>query len=326
MKTKKIIFKSILAITFAVFIIEGCKKKEEPAPVPVPVIPFVSPTDSSSHQKRADDQSNIENQSNQAIDDANSTLMGVSTTRTSCGMTVDSSQKADGIITMNYDGTVECLSKKRSGSITLKLKVSNGVITRWSTPGAKLELTYNSYKVTYLPSNKSIIFNGTHSMTDVTGYTLLSILNGTTILCKIRGSMQITYDDGSQRTINTARTRSYDVKISYPFPSPSDHCDITESGDSTLSGIPNTAFWGYNRVNDYYTVVISEPIKYKTMGACLYKPKGIAIITWGTHQITINYGVPQNGPYPDAASCPWGVQYMWTFNSVSYSFKLPYNW
>jgi hypothetical protein len=71
---------------------------------------------------------------------------------------------------------------------------------------------FNSLAITRLSDNKTITLNGTHTYTNVSGGSLIELPNepaGTTITHSITSSnMQITFDNGAQRTWNVDRQRA----------------------------------------------------------------------------------------------------------------------
>src|ERR1035437_9879011 len=102
MKTKKLLFMSVVAIAFVMFIIAGCKKKDTTTNTnPVSV---ANTADGIQQTQKTSDQSDAENGSNQAMDDCNSVLQGVSTTRsiqtTYCNMSIDSSNGSHGTLVL----------------------------------------------------------------------------------------------------------------------------------------------------------------------------------------------------------------------------------
>lgn len=305
MKTKNSILWSLVAITFAIFIITGCKKKEEEAPVPV------VPSENASQTQRVSDQSNTENESNQAMDEANSAMGNVSTTRStqSCGMTIDSSLKAQGKLTLNYDGST-CSGKIRTGSITIQLPYSGGVITTWSTAGATATLTFNNYKVTYVATNKSLTFNGTHSVTNVNGGGWIQLYLGTPIIHKVRANMQLTFDDGTTRTWMAAEKRT----ITYN--NVSEVLKASTIGDTAIGGHLNVAFWGTNRVGESFIIDMPTAFSYDLNNPstnCIYKPLTGVIVHYGVlHSITLTYGVDANGVIVTPGVCPFGYKFSWT--------------
>jgi len=307
MKTKHSIFRSIVAICFAIFIISGCKKKEEEAPAPTPV----PTTDGSTQQsQRASDQSSFENETNQAMDDANSALQGVSTTRgvqVYCNMTIDSSQKAIGKLTLNFNG-LDCSGmKNRTGAIVIQLPYNGSTVTTWSTAGATASLTFNNYTVTYVSNNKSIIFNGTHSVTNVNGGGWLTLYLGTPIVHKVRADMQLTFDDGTTRIWKAAkkRTLTYIGGV----------LKVTMAGDTVIGSYNNVAFWGVNRMGENFTVDVPTAFSYDMVNPgtnCTYKPLTGVIVHYGVaHVLTLTYGVDTNGNSVTPGTCPYGYKISW---------------
>ncbi|MES2140259.1 MAG: hypothetical protein V4511_11180 [Bacteroidota bacterium] len=316
MKTNKTIFKSIVAVAFAAFLIVGCKKEEEP------VAPIVTPAENASQTTRASDQSNTENESNQAMDEANSALGAVSTTRSvqSCGMTIDSTYKSIGKITLNYDGTA-CSGKIRTGSITVQLPYSNGIITTWSTAGAIAKLTFNNYKVTYVSNNKSLTFNGTHSVTNVNGGGWIQLYFGTPIVHEVRANIQLTFDDGTTRLWNAK------VKRTLNYNNVTEVLKASTIGDTAISGHNNVAFWGVNRIGESFIIDMPTSFSYdinNPITNCIYKPLTGVIVHYGVaHQLTLTYGVDASGY--TATSCPFGYKFSWTDgNGANQQLILPY--
>lgn len=309
-----------MAITFAIIIIAGCKKKEEPAPVTPP--PIVSPTDSASQTTRASDQTNVENESNQAMDEANSALGQVSTTREiqACGYTIDSSQKLIGKITLNYDGA-PCNGKIRTGSITIQLPYNGTTITTWSTIGAKAILTFNNYKVLYVSNNKYMTYNGTHSVTNVNGGGWVQLYLGTPIVNKVRSNMQISFNGGTAIEWNSAklRTLTYTGGV----------LKVTMAGDTTIGNYDDVAMWGINPMGDHFTIDVPTDYTYDIINPgtnCIAKPLTGVIKYYGvTHVITLTYGVDVNGYTVLPGVCPYGFSFSWTdAQTITHQVVLPY--
>ncbi len=300
METKKIIFKSIVAILFSAILITGCKKDKE----------AIAPADDMQQQSiAANDQSNVENESNLCLDDANSTLQGISTTRdmqsfSFCNITVDSSQKAIGIIVLTYTGSNCNNTRSRSGSITIQLPYINGEVIKWREIGSEITLTFNNYKVTNLSDGKSLIFNGTHSVVNVNGGLLINITAGNPIVHKIRANMILTFDDGTSRTWGAARTRT--------FTAANNIVSVSVAGDTTIDNYSNVAMWGINRHGASFDIAITTPVVYDVFGgSCLFKPlSGVRVHHKLAHEITVTYGVDANGN-PETSGCPYGFKANW---------------
>ena len=308
MKTKKTIKHLVDAVLVAAImglIFTGCKKSSNST---------VSPIDDSPAQAlSASDQSRVEEESNQSMDDVNSAMEGVSTTRSaqafsfaSCAnISVDTSQAATGLIVLNYNGNNCANTKLRSGSISIQLPYINGSVVRWHVQGASITLTFNNYKVTRLSDNKSLTLNGTHTITNVSGGVIATITSGTPRVHKIRANMQLTFDDGTNRTWQAARTRTFTIANNI----------ISEQivGDTTVSNYNNVAMWGTNRAGTNFYISIPTPVVENILGGtCLYKPlSGVRVHNGIAHPITVTYGVDTNGNAV-TSGCPYGWKANWT--------------
>lgn len=332
MKTKKILFTSVIAVMIAVFTISSCKKEAEPAPIVTP--PTVSPTDSTSQTTRASDQTNVENESNQAMDEANDALVGVSTTRevqATCGYTIDSSQKTFGKIKLIYDGLTNCNGKVRSGSIDIKLPYDGTNITKWSAVGAIASLTFNNYKVVYVANNKSLLLNGWHSMKNQTGGGWIQLAMGNTIIHIIKSRMFISFNGGTAIEWNSAKKRT----LTYTGIFPNGLLKATMAGD-TLTYVGSTcythvAMWGVNPMGDHFVIDVPTDFSYDIINpinsnTCNFKPLTGVLKYYGiAFAITLTYGVDQYGFAVTPGVCPWGYKIDWEDNNQHFiTAKIPY--
>ena len=298
MKTKKAM-KGLLTAAVIGLIFTGCKKNQDNGVKPV--------DDTPQQTMSASDQTNVENESNEAMDDANSALQGISSTRSFnfCNVTIDSSQASTGLIVLTYTGNNCANTKLRSGSISIQLPYIGGQVRRWRDTSATVTLTFNTYKVTRLSDNKSITLNGTHSITNVSGGLLATITPGNPRVHKIRANLQLTFDDGTQRTWQAARTRTYNIANNI----------VTDqvTGDTTINGYSNVAMWGVNRAgNNFYTSITTPVISNIFGGTCLYKPiSGVRVHYGLVHTITVTYGVESNGNATPSGNCPYGYKVNW---------------
>ncbi len=320
MKTKNSIFKIFLVISFTGLVIAGCKKNSEPTPAPAP---FVQPAPNGSisqQTQKAADQNTFENECNKAMDDANNAMQDCSKTRAVqavCNMTVDTSLAFQGKITLNYTGN-DCLGlTSRTGSIIIQLPY-NGTVTTWTTAGALAKLTFVNYKVTRLSDGKYLIFNGFHSIKNVNGGGTIQLLLGATIVHQIRANMQVTFDDGTNRTWLVAKTRTFSNTLGL--------VKATIAGDTTFGTYIHAAVWGTNRLGQPFTVDMPTAFSYNMFGStCLYKPlTGVIIDYTPTFTFTVTYGVDILGN-PVTIGCPYGYKFTWVDpNGNNQQVILPY--
>lgn len=298
---KKITFGGAMIATLII----GCKKEEE-API-TPTTP-TNTTTTTQQTQRSTDQSNVDGESSLAMDDANNILMDVSTTRgvqEICGATIDSSLKAQGIITVTYDGTTSCVGKIRYGSIIIMLPYDSTTttVTRWSEAGCVAKIYFDNYKVKYVASNKWVKFVGYAKAENVNGGGLIQLVMGTNIVHQIRADLDVYFDDGTDGEWNIAKTRTFsynNLKVK-----------VEIVGDTTVNGYTDVAMWGVTRYDDNFTLNVSTPITYYVYGdPCLFKPKGVLNLYVLSNPITLTYGVESNGTI--STSCPWGYKCAWS--------------
>jgi hypothetical protein len=310
MKTKNFLMRSAVAVAFAAFVMTGCKKKSDD------VKPDTT-EEKAVNTNNAADQSTVNQTSNESIDDVNAVLGNNQETRDyelPCNITVDSAALKDkGLIKITYHGNSCDNLRKREGVISVQLPfdAATKTITKWNSKGAKIIITYDNFKVTRLSDNKSVTFNGSVTATNVNGGGFLVLLSGQAIVHQLRGGMVITFDDGSTREWVVARKRSYELKIGV--------LKVTEAGDTTLNGVPKTAYWGKNRAGDQFSVAVPTEVVTNVWGGSFcrfYRPyQGVVVITANGNQLTITYGVDKNGNPIDPKNpldCPYGYKLNWT--------------
>ena len=315
METKRFLMKSAVAAAFFAFVITGCKKEDKITP------DTTEETTASSARTNANDQNNVDQQTNETMDDVNKVLKDNPNTRGElpCNVTIDSSLlMTQGLIKLTYHGLSCDLQRKREGVISLQLPYDKSINKpiRWSTKGAYVQLTYENFKVTRVADGKSLTFNGQLTATNVTGGGALNvILLKATVTHTLKGGLTITFDDGTTRQWAVARTRSY-------IPTLTDIV-VEDSGD-TLINNEHVAYWGKNRANEEFSVSITESIATEifTINPLnidrLYKPyKGIVKLNTTASAatvktLTITYGVDKNGNQVNGSGDLYGYKINWT--------------
>ena len=216
-------------------------------------------------------------------------------------------------ITITYNGS-NCLGNRtRTGVIVISM--AQGV--RWSQAGAAISITYQNYKVTRTRDNKSIIINGTHTLTNVSGGLLINLPVLNTITHTITSSnMSVTFDNGTQRTWQVARQRVYTF---------SNGVNVTISGTHAEGGVTGIAEWGQNRFGRPFTTVIAEPIVLKS--DCSFRAgSGKVVHTTASYNAAVTFGLDATGT---ATTCPGAGNYymkiVWTGPAGnSHTARLPY--
>lgn len=312
MKTKRFLMKSAVAVAFFAFVITGCKKDNAVNP------DKTEETTASSAKTSANDQTNVDQQTNESVDDVNKVLNDNTNTRAElpCNVTIDSAAlMTQGLIKLTYHGLSCDLQRNRTGVISIQLPFDKSINKpiRWTAQGANVVITYDNFKVTRVADNKSVTFNGKLTATNVTGGGALSvILLQKTVTHDLRGGLTITFDDGTTRQWAVARTRSYKPTLATIV------CE--DSGDTVING-KQVSYWGKNRANEEFSVAITQSIATEiyTLNLCrLYKPyQGVVELNTTASaatvkSATITYGVDANGTQVTGAACPFGYKLNWT--------------
>lgn len=211
--------------------------------------------------QKAEDEANIEGASAQMMDEVNQAIEDYPTAgkgmgpRPLCGGTVDTSEKAQGIIYVNYDGTTICRGRIREGKIKIE-RIGN---TKWTDVGAKRKLTLIDLKITNVGKNKSLTLNGTREITNVNGGTIKDMQTGQSIVHQIRGKMNVLFDNNTSREWNVARKRTFSLDSNKVI-------TAENVGDTSIGGNANVVFWGKNRTGEDF--LTSTPTAIKANSTC----------------------------------------------------------
>lgn len=310
MKTQNVM-KSLMIFAISALLITGCKKKDD-------VQPENPATTPAAQQSKAADQANVDQQSNESIDDVNKILNDNPNTRAElpCNVTIDSAAlMTQGLIKLTYHGLSCDQLRTRSGVISIQIPFDPATKkpVHWNAKGAKIIVTYDNYKVTRVADNKSITFNGKVTATNVNGGGVWVLLSGTPVIHQLRGGMVITFDDGTTREWAVARTRTYALSVAMVL-------TVEEAGDTLIAG-KKVAYWGKNRAGDQFWLSIDKSVITNIFGGQLcrfYKPyQGVVVVAstvaGANNSLTITYGVDVNGnPITGALDCPYGYKLNWT--------------
>lgn len=237
-----------------------------------------------------------------------------------CGYSIDTTQRPQGILIVNFDGTTNCNGRIRGGKIRLTLQnYQNG--TRWRDTNAVLIVDYIDYKVTRVSDNKSLTFNGTKTITNVSGGNMVLLVLGfqNSLVHRVAGNnIQVKFDDGKICTFNLARkwTHTWENNV----------YTAKGEGEGTQNGRNNLENWGTTRDGDNFTSQVLEPVIWNsTCGA--HKPVSgkldIAVDAKNFSFLT-TFGVDNSGNVV-TGSCPWGLKVEWTYKNKTGTKLYPYN-
>jgi hypothetical protein len=206
---------------------------------------------------QADDQASFSTELDAANNDANLALESETGFNNRVqGLICDATVTADTTtnpktITIVYNGTNCIGNRTRTG--TVKISVASGV--RWKNPGAVITVSVQNLKITRARDNKSIVINGTHTLTNVSGGLLYTLPTVGKITHTITSSdMSVTFDDGSKRTWQVARKREFTY---------SNGVVITVTGTHAEGNATNIAEWGLNRFGNAFACAITQPLVFR---------------------------------------------------------------
>jgi hypothetical protein len=196
-------------------------------------------------------------------------------------------------ITITYNGSNCWGNRTRSGSISIT--VPTGV--HWGDVGATVTITVDNLTIKRVRDGKSVTFNGTKTITNVTGGLLKDLANLASVTHTITATLTITYNNGKTADWNVAKQRVFTYNDGVQISTTGTHSDGTNT---------NVAEWGDNRFGVSYESLITAPKVIEQ--SCDFR------LTSGANEIinskgataTISYGLDSTGA---ATTCPGSGTY-----------------
>jgi hypothetical protein len=237
-----------------------------------------------------------------------------------CGYTVDTTQRTQGILTVNFDGSTNCNGRIRSGKVKLTLEnYTNG--TRWKDVNAVLNVDYIDYKVARASDNKSLTFNGSKKVSNLSGGNAVLLILGMqpNLVHRVTGSnILVKHDDGNTSTFNLARkwTHTYSNAV----------YKIVGEGEGSQNGLSNVENWGTTKTGDGFTSQVLEPVVFNsTCGAHRPVSGKLEIVVENKYfSYTTTFGVDASGNVV-TGTCPWGLKVEWKYKNKTGTKLFPYN-
>lgn len=269
--------------------------------------------DSKSLKQLSVDETNIEQLTDESLQDVDGFLTqgpgngGLKSTLGNgipCNVTVDSAYVINDTLTIvfNYDG-IDCSGKRmRTG----KVEISKKIGSFWFQAGSAVTLKYINFAVTKVASGKTTVFNGTRTFVNVTGGGLWQLYNNSvsSVVQRISGNMNITFDDGTTRSWNMARQLTYTGVFQNLL--------CTVDGFGTTGNYSNLVSWGTNRDGEMFYTQITQSIVQRK--ACEWHPvSGIKIhmIPTENKSGTITFGFDSNSQPVTGTDCPTHYKLDW---------------
>jgi len=259
--------------------------------------------DYSELETQSQDNASVQRETDQVLQDVATLIEGSKVSRTNgllkpCDASVDSTYSSSNKYILKYDKGSACgyITGIRSGSIVVTLIAG----TKWSDANAKLKIDFNNFKIKNV-SNKSITFNGTKYIENVTGGFVKNLAQDDSITHKIYteslSPLTITFDDGSKANWNLARKKVIKKLVT--------GLSINISGFASPLNYDNVSEWGTTRKGTQFYSIIDKPIVFKD---CNANNNFLAILGQKRHvglvrETTIQYGVNAQGePINDPCS------------------------
>lgn len=129
---------------------------------------------------------------------------------------------------------------------------------KWREKGAVIHLECQNYTVLFEVNNQTLVFNGTIVVTNINGgqvYEAITLKN--TITHKIRGSINITFDNGKTRTWQIFKRRTYSAENGKI-----ENLEAQLAADST----GNIAEVGTTKSGENFTTTVTTAFRYMNCG------------------------------------------------------------
>jgi len=273
---------------------------------------------------QSDDQGRFSNSINDVTNDAVLSIgaipafsgRGTETTTDICNAsTVLDSTATDRRLVITYNGPSCYGYVSRNGTVTLTMPLGQ----HFSDVGATLTATYTNLIITRLSDGKSITINGSHTITNVTGGRIWELASLGTIIYDINSpGMNITFEDGTTRTWQVARRRTYSME--------NNSMVVSITGTHTEGTTENVSEWGTTRYGNPFTASINSPLQVRQ--SCDFRLTG-GQVTYDFQHATVvgTFGLNSAG---EPTTCPglgnpYYCKLVWTgSNGLVYTVIVPY--
>lgn len=309
MKTKGLLFGISALLLASTLAFTSCKKKQA----------FKNEDGQASADNRT-----VQSENDAAVNDVNTEISNNSLLRgrtsgatsiqrvlgiTATGYNVDTTGIHQGTIKINYDGTT-INNRSRTGSIRLTIQnYAQG--KRWKDAGCVLQVDYLSYKITRASDSKSVQFNGTQLLTNITGdgwWELLVTKTKSSIATSVTGTnLNVLFDDG--------KTAVYNINRKFTYTYPNNILTCTGEGIGSADGLSSLENYGTTRDGDAFTSQVSTPIVWNFTCGWWAPIQGKAVIKVDSKDFSLDctFGVDASGnPVSVGANqCPYGWKVEW---------------
>lgn len=236
-----------------------------------------------------------------------------------CGVTIDCTDVAQGILYFNFDGTTPCFSPSRTRSGQVKVQLVQGAA--WADAGSVIEQTFIDYRVTHLASGRTIEFDGVKTLKNLDGHNWWQFLLGQTDYSYESRStnMVVSFDNGATADWNHARTITWSYHPEGSDPDiPYAYIGFEATGDTTLNGTSGVDSWGTNRFGSNFVTYYNQPLISNTYCGLWRFNSGELVHEVNGDDYTLTLGVDQNGNAA-TGTCAYGFEVSWNVGNNSNS-------
>jgi hypothetical protein len=216
------------------------------------------------------------------------------------------------IVTIVYDGANCWGNRTRTGTVIITMAKGQ----HWKDAGATATITVDTLKITRVRDSKTIVLNGTKTISNMSGGLLKDLATLQTITHTISGNLKVDFANGTSRVWNVSKLRVFTYNNGIVITTTGTYSDGTDD---------NIAEWGTNRFNENFKSLISVPkVIRQDCDFRLVSGQNIVITNKGTS--VISYGLDANG---EPTGCPGSGNYYFKLvftgvNGKTYTIIWPY--
>ncbi len=204
-------------------------------------------------------------------------------------------------ITISYNGTNCWGNRTRTGTVVVS--IAAGV--HWKDVNAAVTITVQNLTITRISDGKTIIINGTRTMTNISGGSMTDLANLGSITHTITDNLSITFADNLVRAWQTSKQRVFTYNNGIVMTTTGTHSDGVNS---------NVAEWGTNRYGTTFESLITVPKVFRQDCDFRLVSGQNTILRSDSLNSVITYGLDATG---EPTSCPGSGNYYlevtWTF-------------
>lgn len=217
-------------------------------------------------------------------------------------------------ITVTYNGSNCGFNRTRTGTVILSMAKG----TKWKDAGSSVTVTYQDLVITRKSDNKSITINGSHTCVNESGGLLVQLALLENIIHVVNGSdLSVKFDNGTARTWNVARKRSFTYNNGIV---------MTVTGNHTEGNNDQIAEWGLNRLGASFVTTIIDPVVVKQ--SCDFRvTSGTVEHATSGYTAMVQFGLDNTGT---PTACPGSEKYYYKLtwqraqNGSSFNMLIPY--